>query len=72
MANGLPENFTERWIKVEVNVENMAKKLDKIEPTDIDHLKKDMSRIKGVGATIFTGFVVGLGMLWAKIAGKGG
>lgn len=71
MANGLPDNFTERWIRLENNVEHMAVKLGKIDPADVENLKADMSRIKGIGGTIFTGLVIGLGWAWRKILSGG-
>ena len=72
MTNGLPENFTERWIRVENNVEHMAKKLGKIEPADIDNLKSDMALIKRVGGIIVAGVTTGFFLAWKKISNGGG
>ena len=71
MANGLPDNFSERWGSMETHVEHMATKLGKIEPADIDNLKGDMTLMKRVGGTIVGGVIVGLTLAWKKLLNGG-
>ena len=71
MTNGLPDKFNERWGAMEEKVGSMKEKLDKVEPADIDNLKQDMKRLKGVGATIFTGLIIGLGWAWKRLINGG-
>jgi len=71
MTDGLPDNFNERWGKMETKIDFMKEKLDKVDPTDIKNLKQDMTRIKGIGGTIFAGLIVGLGWAWRKIINGG-
>ena len=71
MANGLPDNFSERWGAMEANVGSMKKKLDKVEPADIENLKGDMALIKRVGGIIVAGVTTGFMLAWRKITNGG-
>ena len=74
MTNGLPENFSERWGAMEANVGHMKQKLDKVEPADIDNLKRDMTLMKRIGGTIVSAIGVGaVGIIigWRKFTNGG-
>ena len=58
MVNGLPKNFGERFGVMETKINFMKEKLDKVEPADIDNLKKDMTLIKRIGGTILGGGII--------------
>ena len=74
MTNGLPENFSERWGAMEEKVGHMKQKLDKVEPADIDNLKRDMTLMKRIGGTIVSAIGVGaVGIIigWRKFTNGG-
>ena len=71
MPNSLPENFSERWGRMEEKVDHMEEKLKDVHPADIKNLKQDMALIKRVGGTIVGGIVVGLGWAWRKLINGG-
>lgn len=71
MNDRLPDNFAEDWGALKTDIGYIKKKLDKVEPADIKHLKQDVKAIKAIGGTIFTGLVVGLGWAWRRILNGG-
>lgn len=66
----LPDNFNERWGALETKIDFMKNKLDKVEPADIENLKKDMTLIKRVGGTIVGAFIIA-GVAWRKLTNGG-
>lgn len=71
MPNGLPDNFNERWGAMETKMEFMTKKLEKVEPADIQNLKTQVRFIMGVGGTILTGLTIAAGAAWKKLINGG-